>query len=272
MSSNDDSKTTQPLLSGWALILGSSSGFGEATSIRLAQAGMNIFGVHLDRRASMPNVERIQDDIRAAGREAIFFNANAADSETRAMVCAEIRKKIGDDKIKVLLHSLAFGTLKPFLGKTREDSVSQKQLEMTLDVMGTSLVYWVQDLFFDGLLGAGSRVFAMTSTGSWQMFPDYGPVGAAKSVLEFYIRALATELSPHGATANAICAGVTDTPALRKIPAAERMLEIARRKNPGRRGTEPKDIANAIVALSRPETQWMTGNVIFVDGGEAQMG
>ena len=46
-------------LSGWALILGASSGFGEATALALAGAGMSIVGVHLDRKATLPNAERI---------------------------------------------------------------------------------------------------------------------------------------------------------------------------------------------------------------------
>ena len=45
---------THPLENHWALILGASSGFGAATALELASAGMNIFGVHLDRRATMP--------------------------------------------------------------------------------------------------------------------------------------------------------------------------------------------------------------------------
>ncbi|MBI3637496.1 MAG: 3-oxoacyl-ACP reductase, partial [Candidatus Rokubacteria bacterium] len=55
-------------LSGWALILGASSGFGAATALALARAGMNVFGVHLDRKATMPNVERLAADVKALGR------------------------------------------------------------------------------------------------------------------------------------------------------------------------------------------------------------
>jgi len=79
-------------LTGWALILGASSGFGEATSLALARAGMNIFGVHLDRKATLPNAERILAAIRALGREARFFNVNAADPDRRAEAVGEMER------------------------------------------------------------------------------------------------------------------------------------------------------------------------------------
>src|SRR5262247_244425 len=79
-------------LSGWALVLGASSGFGAATSRALARAGLNIFGVHLDRRATLPQVEQLVADIRALGREARFFNVNAADSEKRAETATEMQR------------------------------------------------------------------------------------------------------------------------------------------------------------------------------------
>ena len=63
----------------WALILGASSGFGEAAALELAGVGMNIVGVHLDRKSTMGNLERITGEIKTKGREALFFNVNAAD-------------------------------------------------------------------------------------------------------------------------------------------------------------------------------------------------
>jgi len=112
----------------------------------------------------------------------------------------------------------------------------------------------------------------MTSEGSTRAIPQYGPVSAAKAVLEAHIRQLAVELAPSGITANALLAGTTDTPALRKIPGHERLLEYARARNPHRRLTTPEDIARAIVSLSSPQTAWITGNTIRVDGGEGIAG
>ena len=61
-----------PLENQWALILGASSGFGAATALELARAGMHIFGVHLDRKATMENVENVRSGIEKAGRNDDF--------------------------------------------------------------------------------------------------------------------------------------------------------------------------------------------------------
>lgn len=256
----------------WALILGASSGFGRAVALELASLGLNIVGVHLDRKSTLPNVERLVEDIQAHGREALFFNVNAADAEKRREVVDALQEKFqaqgNHTTIRVLLHSLAFGTLKRFITETRADAVSKAQVDMTLDVMANSLVYWVQELLARGLMGTGARIFAMTSAGGARVWPTYGAVSAAKAALESHIRQLTLELAPMGITANAIMAGVTDTPALRKIPGSDDMIAWAQRKNPSGRLTTPQDVADAIGLLSHPKSHWLTGNVICVDGGE----
>ena len=247
----------------WALILGASSGFGEATALALARAGMNVYGVHLDRRPTMPNVERILGEIRAAGAQAEFFNVNAADDANRAQVCDALSAPV-----HVLFHTLAFGTLRPFVFEDPSEHITRKQMEMTLDVMAHSLVYWTQDLRARGRLPSGSRIFAMTSAGGARVWATYGAVSGAKAALESHVRQLAVELAPRGIAVNAIRAGVTDTPSLRKIPGHEGMIELATKQNPHHRLTTPADVASAVAVLSLPGAGWMTGNVIGVDGAE----
>jgi len=260
----------------WALVLGASSGFGAAASRAWARAGFNVLGVHLDLRGTLPAAHAVRDEIAALGREVRFFNVNAGDDEKRAEVVAQIaalfaeRRAAGHDPvIGAFLHSLAFGTTLPFLATPeRPKALSRKQLEMTVDVMGHSLLFWARDIFDAGLLGHGSRLYAMTSEGAILAVPTYGAVSASKAVLEAHVRQLALELMPHGITVNAIRAGVTDTPALRRIPGWEKLIRASERRNPGMRMTRPEDVADALVALAVPGTHWMTGNVIGVDGGE----
>jgi NAD(P)-dependent dehydrogenase (short-subunit alcohol dehydrogenase family) len=256
----------------WALVLGASSGFGEATALELAANGYNIAGVHFDLRATLPNAERIQNEIRERGQEALFFNVNAADADKRATVVGALHERVrqdGDDAyVRVMLHSLAFGTLLPYIGEGPKDTLSQRQMEMTLDVMAHSLVYWTQALVGKGLLRTGSRIFAMTSSGGTRVIRSYGAVSAAKAALESHIRQLAFELAPLGIAANSIRAGVTDTPALRRIPGGPELLDRAKQQNPSGRSTTTADVAKAIVALADGRLGWMTGNVLGVDGGE----
>jgi len=255
----------------WALILGASSGFGGATAKELSRCGMNIIGVHFDRAVTIPQAEAVKKAVEENGVQALFFNVNASDETKRNEVLDEVKKVFDNDSgsnLKVLMHSLAFGTLRPFISKNTQDMMTQRQVEMTIDVMATSLIYWVQGAFTRGLMKKGGRVYAMTSSGGHAVLPNYGAVSVAKAALESIIRQLAMELGPFGITANSIMAGVTDTPALRKIPGAQKMIEIATAKNPQMRTTTPEDVANAIVLLSHDNGYFISGNVIGVDGGE----
>ena len=251
----------------WALILGASSGFGEACSRELAKAGYDIAGVHLDRKAGLAHVEEIKAAITESGRRALFFNVNAADEVRRQEVldalAVEVAKQGGT--IGVLMHSLAFGTLKPYIA---DDAINKANIDMTVDVMAHSLVYWAQDVVKRGLMGAGGRIFSMTSAGSTRVIPSYGAVSAAKCALESHTRQLAVELAKRGITANALRGGVTDTPAARKIPGSDELFAQAARRNPHGRITTTADVARAVVALCQPGADWITGNVINVDGGE----
>lgn len=284
---------------GWVLILGASSGFGAACAKALAEAGYNIFGVHLDRAGAMPRVNELIQDIAATGAQVKFWNKNIARDEVRLEVIAGIAEtltgkpvdfgglNLADENnrdaalvilsdalqahhgaIKAMLHSVAFGSLQPFVSDNLKEQTSRKQMDMTLDVMAHSMVYWVQDLCRVRLLDRGSKIFSMTSAGSRRAWSGYGPVSAAKAALEAHTRQLARELGPRGIQVNCFEAGVTDTPAMRMIPGADVIKAEALRRNPGERLTTTEDIAATFVALMDPRVKWINGTTVRVDGGE----
>ncbi len=258
----------------WLLVLGASSGIGAGCARAFAGAGYGVLGIHLDRRPGMPAVEALRAELAALGAEVRFFNGNAADDTWRAATIAAIRDHLHSvgGRVDVLLHSLAFGSLGPLVGPDPRGSVRRTQLEMTCDVMAASLAFWTRDLVHTGLLVAGGRVFALTSQGTDHAWPGYGPVSLAKAALDAVVRQLALELAPLGITANSVQPGVTDTPALRRIPGWEALLDGARHRNPHGRLTTPEDVGRCLLELARPGTAWMTGNRIRVDGGEDACG
>jgi len=96
----------------WALILGGSSGFGLATAKQLSSWGMNICIVHRDRKGAMSRIDPEFEEIKKTGVRFEAFNVDALSKEAREGVLEQLSATIGSGKIRVMLHSIAFGTLK----------------------------------------------------------------------------------------------------------------------------------------------------------------
>lgn len=266
----------QTLAGSWSVVLGASSGMGRACALRLAEAGSNVIGVHLDTGQRLREVDALVEQLRGTGVQVHFVNDNAASPAGRDRILPDVVERVGAEGVRVLVHSLAFGSLAPFLpapaievdGGGGEELLTQRQLDMTLTVMANSLVYWTQDLLRAGLFNDRSRIFALTSSGTARIARSYGAVSAAKSALESHVRQLAVELAPRGVAVNAIRAGITLTPSFLRIPESGELSERARQGNPHGRLTTPEDVSAAIALLAGAPTSWITGNVIGVDGGE----
>ena len=252
-------------MSNWALILGASSGIGASCAKELAKKGINIYGIYLRKKSNV--IHELTNELKSYGVEVIYKKMSATNEEKRFEALDEL-KNINNLNIKVFVHSLAFGTLKPMIAKDSTNMLNQKNIEMTIDVMANSIVYWTQDLFQNELLSSGSQIFAMTSAGSHVQWKSYGAVSMAKAALESAVRQLAVELAPYKIAANSIQAGITDTEALHKIPGSETMIDGAVKSNPNKRLTLPEDVAKAVANIGLSDDTWMTGNTIRLDGGE----
>jgi enoyl-[acyl-carrier protein] reductase III len=282
----------------WALILGGSSGIGLASAKRLAKAGMNIAIVHRDRRGQRAENEANFTEIKAMGVEIQTWNVNALLAEKREVVLTDLKKILGENgKIRVLLHSIARGNLKPLITEKAEAtydsdltalnpefvkamqwlkqeenpsprSLTEEDYRLTIEAMATSLLTWTQALIEQDLFAPDTRILGLTSEGNQRVWPAYGAVAAAKSTLESLMRTMAIELAPLGIKTNLIQAGVTDTPSLRMIPGSEKMKLAAMMRNPFGRLTKPEDVANVVYLLARDEAAWINGAIVPVDGGE----
>lgn len=253
----------------WALILGGSSGLGMATAKKMARHGYHLIIVHRDRRTDMDKIQASFDELKTFGIQLISFNADALHYEKRVGIIAEIKEKLPlGHCIKVLVHSIAKGTLKPMYSSTGS-TLNDTDFKITFEAMALSLYDWTKALVQADLFAADTRIVSFTSEGNTRVLPNYAAVSVAKVALEALTRSIAMEFAPVGIKANCIQAGITLTKSLAMIPGYEQLKAHALQRNPQKRLTTPEDVANAAYLLTTEEAKWITGTVIKVDGGES---
>jgi enoyl-[acyl-carrier protein] reductase I len=252
----------------WALILGGSSGLGLATAKKLANHGMNICIVHRDSKMQEPDVNAEFETIKNKNIQFKSFNSDAFKPEKRDTIIEDLKAILGlNHKIKVLVHSVAKGNLKPMVSN-ESPVLKNDDFALTINAMAISLYDWSKALFEAQLFAKDTRIVSFTSEGNTKAWQNYAAVSAAKVALEAITRNIALEFAQFGIKANCIQAGVTDTASLRMIPGSHKIIEHSLKRNPNKRLTLPEDVANAVYLLSRDEASWITGTVIPVDGGE----
>lgn len=138
----------------WALILGGSSGFGLATAHKLSRHGLNVCVVHRDRRGAMRRIEPEFDEIRARGVSFVSFNDDALNDEKRAAMLDGLAEELGEQgRVRLLLHSIAFGNLKLIAPEAPSSDEASERLAERLGVDADKLRAAADELFDDGVDG-----------------------------------------------------------------------------------------------------------------------
>ncbi|MEM9000810.1 MAG: SDR family oxidoreductase [Bacteroidota bacterium] len=252
----------------WVLILGGSSGIGLATAKKLARHGFHLIIVHRDRKADLEDIESEFHKITSHNVQCVSFNQDALNPTRRKILIDRIASVLDLGTLKMLVHSIAKGNLKP-MGAKVGMNLQHQDYQLTMDAMAISLYDWVSELHALGLFSSDARVVSFTSEGNAKAWPGYGAVSAAKAALEAITRNIAVAFAGHGIKANCIQAGVTNTRSFRMIPDYKTLLQVSIERNPYHRLTTPEDVADVVYLLSKEEARWITGTVIKVDGGES---
>ncbi len=259
----------------WAIILGGSSGFGISAVEKLAMHGMNIAVLYRETATAERSLkERFLKLAETCEINIAPFNINGLDASGRNSFIEQFSAIIGKKhSVKLLLHSIARGNLKPLvlpdgdLDKSHE-VLSIEDIQFTTYAMSTSILDWARSLLKAELFQPDARIIGLTSEGAHKYWEGYAAVSIAKASLESLITYMAIELSKYGLKTNLIQAGITETPSLKKIPGSEKLISMAKERNPMGRITIPNDIANVIYLLCTDEAYWINGSLIHVDGGE----
>jgi len=259
----------------WAVILGGSSGFGFAAVEKLAAHGMNVAVLYRENASSEKILKEKFTALADEYSIAILpYNINALETTGRLQFIQEFSEMAKSGSVKLLLHSIARGNLKPLTIKnaTVEDEayneLSIEDIQLTTYAMSTSLLDWTRDLLKAKLFNADGRIIGLTSEGAHKYWQGYAAVSIAKSSLESLANYMAVEFATYGLKTNVIQAGVTETASLKKIPGSDKLIKAGIQRNPLGRITKPEDVAGVIYLLCTDESFWINGSLIHVDGGE----
>jgi len=233
-----------------SLVVGGTKGIGRAVTSHLLGWG--------------PVIAAYRADITAA-------TALEHDLHTRELVTkrADVSSKRGVDelvdsaleaygRLDVIVFAAVDARLRSPLEVSEEDWYSV--LATT-----TSPMLWLAQRMAAGKSDHG-RLIALTSPWSRRYVQGYGAIGPAKAALESLVVHLAVELAGCGTTVNAISAGLVDTELMRTQVPGPHIDAVARRTPAGRIGL-PEDIAGMVAYLAKPEADWVTGQVLTLDGG-----
>jgi len=264
---------TKQFSGSWAVILGGSGGFGFGALQKLATHGMNIAVLFRETAITEKPLKVKLAGIAAENGVTILpFNVNALEQAGRDLFLKQFAEvAVHKHCVKLLLHSIARGNLKPLAADANADNatvLSTDDIQATSYAMSNSLLDWTRLLLNANLFNSDARIIGLTSDGAHKYWESYAAVSIAKASLESLSKYMAVEFSRFGLKTNLIQAGVTETASLKRIPGSAKLIELAGANNPMGRITRPADVANVIYLLCTDEAFWINGSLIHVDGGE----
>jgi enoyl-[acyl-carrier protein] reductase III len=180
----------------WAIILGGSSGFGLAAIEKLSRHGMNVAVLYRETAVTEKLLkEKFVEISAAAGVTILPFNINALEAAGRTSFIQQFSAAVGKTPcVRLLLHSIARGNLKPLINskganpaKTKElagkNILSIEDLQLTTYAMATSLLDWTRTLLQEELFHPDGRIIGLTSEGVYKYWEGYAAVAIAKASL-----------------------------------------------------------------------------------------
>jgi NAD(P)-dependent dehydrogenase (short-subunit alcohol dehydrogenase family) len=237
------------------IVTGGSSGIGRAAALGLADRGAKVL---ITARREGPLAE-----VAAAHPNITGFVADVARPEDAGHIVAQAMRLWG--RLDVLVNNAGAGAILP-LAEAAADQIARI---FSINVVGPSLLAAAALPYLASSKGA---IINISSTFGHKAAADLSHYAASKAALEHLTRCWALELAPQGIRVNAVAAGPTESNALTGMmglsPEDAAAIEAQEREHiPLKRRGVPDDVARWIVALSDPSADWVTGQVIAVDGG-----
>jgi enoyl-[acyl-carrier protein] reductase III len=245
-----------------ALITGSSRGIGRGIALKLADQGVKT-AIHYyqnERAASETLAE-----VRKRGSDGIVVQADVTRPEEIARMFRAVREAFG--KVDIFVSN-ARPEVPKFFQPPAE--ITLEQWDTAMDSQAKAFLVGAREAI--ALMPDGGRILAITyadgsRTGGFQ--PWVG-MGSAKAAMESLVRYLAVAVARRGITVNAISPGWTEDSVLNTLPtAAQELIRNWHERGwtPMRRLGTPADVGDAVALFSSDQARWITGQIIYADGG-----
>ncbi|MGH7874668.1 MAG: SDR family NAD(P)-dependent oxidoreductase [Candidatus Binatia bacterium] len=238
-----------------AIVTGGANGIGRAVALRLAAANFIVQLVDLEK----DNAEKVKTEIVTAGGQADAYGIDATDERQVKTVIAEVTRSHG--RVDAIAN-IAGGTV--YLKRIEE--LTWEEWKADLDRNLTATFLFCREV---APIMIGQRSGRIVNTAS-----NYGltgsalrtPYSAAKAAIIGFSKSLALELAPFGIAVNIIAPGPTDTPrvlAKSTVEARQKWRDVI----PMQRTAQPSEVAEGVAFLVGPESGYMTGQTLHVNGG-----
>ncbi|MGI8311447.1 acetoin reductase [Saccharopolyspora hattusasensis] len=250
-----------------ALVTGAARGIGKGIALRLAADGLDV-AVN-DIEANTDQLKGVADEIAAMGRRATTVVADVSDPDAVRSMVETVAAELG--QLNVMVANAGIANVKPLLESTPEEFDHL----MSINLRGVYLCYTAaaKQMIKQG---GGGKIIGAASIVAYRPFPLLGPYSASKWAVRGLTQAAAMEWAQHGITVNAYCPGIVGTAmwdyideklaeneGLRKGAAIEKYSELIHLG----RVSVPEDVAGFVSYLASPDSDYMTGQSVMIDGG-----
>jgi len=240
------------------IITGAGKGLGKAFALRFADEGAKLV---LVTRKDMDGLKKAAEEVSAKGADCLVFQADVTKLADMQTVADEAVKQFG--KIDVLVNNAAY-----YFGVERKpfDAIAPEEWDMMMSINVKGPWICARTVFPSMKAQGKGKIINLTSEVFFTGSNGFVHYVASKGGVVGLTRALAAELGPDNITVNAVAPGFTDTEASRTI------ADVAKydtSKTPLRRLGRAEDIVGAVIFLASDDADFITGEIILVDGGRA---
>lgn len=237
-----------------ALVTGASRGIGRACAVKLAEVG---YDVAVNYNSNEAKAAEVVAEIEKLGRKAVAYKADTADLKAVQGMFREVQKEFG--QLDVLVNNAGVVD-DAYLLMINEDSLSR-----SLDINIKGYFHCAQQAALKMMSKKHGKIINISSVSSVLAVEGQGVYSATKGAVNSMTATLAKELAPRGITVNAVAPGFIETEMMDAIP-EDKKAEYIKAIPMGKFGSAA-DVANMVAALCSKAFDYVTGQVVVLDGG-----